>query len=115
MNFIGGLLIPNAHVSTIREVAMKFTPSHDENFAIREYEMYTYLNAIDNETVEVYGIPSVYYFGKWNNYVLMGISLLDTTSDRIFKTNKINELDILIMFREFVSITEPSFFTWPQP
>lgn len=91
---------------------MKFTPLNDEQFAIREYQIYTHLNAINNETVEVYGVPCVYYFGKATDYVLMATTLLDASSETIFKTKKIDVLDVLIMFREFVSSTKTSFLTW---
>lgn len=45
---------------------MKFTPDVNEKQAQNEYKMYTYLNAINNKKAEKYGIPTVYYFGKWN-------------------------------------------------
>lgn len=82
---------------------MKFTPSKFEKSALNEYEIYTCLNAINNESVEMVGVPCVYYFGRWNDYVLMAITLLDTKFDKIFASDKIIELDVLIMFREFVS------------
>lgn len=106
MHFIGELrtsVSPKKQVPTIKEVAMKFTPSKFEKSALDEYEIYTYLNAINNTSVEMYGIPSVYYFGRWNDYVLMAITLLDTKFDKVFSSEKIIELDVLIMFREFVS------------
>lgn len=105
--YLGGLRMPSTHVPTMKEVAMKFTPPKFERSAINEYEIYTYLNAINNASVEMYGIPTVYYFGKWNDYVLMAITLLDTKFDKIFASDKIIELDVLIMFREFVSSTMP--------
>lgn len=67
--------------------------------------MYTYLNAINNETVERYGIPSVYYYGVWNNHYLMAITLLDSEFKRHADAGKLNELDLLIICREFVSKT----------
>lgn len=91
-----------------KEVAMKFTDASQkfasEN-AAREYAIYSYLNAIHNidSNIEIYGIPSVYYYGRWEGYILMALTLLDTTVESKFKSNEINVLDILIIFREFVS------------
>lgn len=48
------------------DVAMRFTPDVNKEQAHNEYKMYTYLNAINNKTSEKYGVPTVYYFGKWN-------------------------------------------------
>lgn len=49
------------------EVAMKFSSFWATENTENEYEMYTYLDAINNPNVEAYGIPSIYYYGKWNN------------------------------------------------
>lgn len=84
-----------------KEVAMKFTEENYKYEAAKEYKMYTYLHAINNELVEQYGIPTVYYFGKWANFFLMAITLLDTSVKSII--GNVNELDGLIMFRDFVS------------
>lgn len=84
-------------------IAMKFTPEEDKENAKKEYEMYTYLDAINNASVEAYGIPSVYYYGQWNDCYLMAITLLDTKSYKMYGPNGINHVDVLIVFREFVS------------
>lgn len=90
-----------------KEVAMKFTDS-SENFAIenaaREYTVYSYLNAIHNNdsNIEIYGIPSVYYYGRWDGFILMALTLLDAT---LKEKPESNVLDVLIIFREFVSKT----------
>lgn len=88
---------------------MKFTTTaykHCVNVAENEYKMYSYLNAINNSTIETYGIPSVYYYGRWEGYILMAITLLDSPVKVSFKSDEINELDVLIIFREFVSRTK---------
>lgn len=82
---------------------MKFTlpyPGHD---AEHEYEMYTYLNAINNTEIEAYGIPSVHYYGQWNGCILIAITLLDPEFNKRFKVRDVSEVDMLIMSREFVS------------
>lgn len=86
-----------------KEVAMKFTPLIHEEKAKREYEIYTYLNAIDNPIVEEYGIPSVYYYDTWKTYTLIVITLFDPGFELRVRFGRINNLDLLIMCREFVS------------
>lgn len=89
-----------------KEVAMKFTDSSKrlaiEN-AAREYAIYSYLNAINNTEIEMYGIPSIYYYGRCEGYILMVMTLLDTTVKVRSKSPAPNVLDVLIIFREFVS------------
>lgn len=84
---------------------MKFTPLKDGTNAEREYEAYTYLDAINNTDVEQYGIPAVYYYGTWDGYILMAITLLDSNYEggrRIER--KLNDIDIMILARDFVCI-----------
>lgn len=100
--FVGKLLCP-----VEREVAIKFTSSNHKEEAEIEYKMYTYLNAIDNEDVERYGIPSVYYYDTWNDHILLAITLLDpefTNRLKMDRIHKLNTIDILIIFKECVSL-----------
>lgn len=85
-----------------RDVAMKFTKLSDAFKAKMEYEIYTCLNAINDPDVERYGIPAVYYYGKWEDYILMAITLLDSKFNPNPKSSAINEVDVLILFREIV-------------
>lgn len=80
---------------------MKFTHSTYELKADMEYEIYTCLNAINKPDVERYGIPAVYYYGKWKNYTMMAITLLDSKIKQIF-----NDVDILIWFQDYVSMIQ---------
>lgn len=82
---------------------MKFTHVMDKTSTEKEYATYTYLNAIDDAKMELYGIPTVYYYGTWDNYIMMAITLLDSGYDKAFKANDLNELDLLILCKEFVS------------
>lgn len=84
-----------------RVVAMKFT--RDAYFAEREFEIYTYLNAINNTDIERFGIPAVYYFGTWHDHILMAITLLDSKFNECHRSRTLKEIDILIVAREFVS------------
>lgn len=86
------------------EVAMKFTSSEYEAEATREFEIYSYLNAVKNSSVEAFGIPSVYYCGRWNGYILMAITSLDSEIKKKSDEGKVNNVDVMIIFREFVSI-----------
>lgn len=83
---------------------MKFTAPEDASYAIHEYKMYIHLNAITNPNIEHYGTPGVYYYGQWNDFVLMAITSLDNDFERKWKRRQVNEVDILIIFREFVSL-----------
>lgn len=85
---------------------MKFTKLSDAFKAKMEYEIYTCLNAINDPDVERYGIPAVYYYGKWENYILMAITLLDSRFKPNPKSSAINEVDVLILFKEIVSMVQ---------
>lgn len=89
-----------------------------EQYAKREYEMYTYLDAIDKPEIENLGFCSIYYFGKWNDdYMLMAMTLLtdgdldDKAEEGFFKDSIENQaINSLILFRNFVSMH--LFITW---
>lgn len=85
------------------QVAMKFTPYNKRSSAEREYRIYNYLNAIDNRTVERYGIPSIHYYGRWDNFIMMAMNLFDSTFHKRVKNGTITPVDLLILFRGFVS------------
>lgn len=71
-----------------------------------EYRFYTYLDAINNTSVEAFGIPSVYYFGQWNGYFLMAITFLETELEtKSMENGQLTDADVLIIFREFVSVS----------
>lgn len=91
-----------------QEIAMKFTPGDLYLHAEHEYAIYTWLGAVNNTKVEDFGIPSVYFYGFWNNHALMAITLLDSECHKMFKTKQYTEVDILIVFREFVSCPSQS-------
>lgn len=73
----------------------------------REYEMYTYLKATDpkKQNVERFGIPVVYYYGRWEGLILIAITKFDKdlidvdNEDHAFENPK----DVLILIRNFVS------------
>lgn len=96
---------------------MKFTTTAQQKFvdaAETEYKMYTYLNAINNSDIEMCGIPSVYYYGQWEDHILMAITLLDSPVTFPSEFDSINELDVLIIFREFVSRTKIAYTSESQ-
>lgn len=86
------------------EVAMKFSPIESFDTSEIEYATYSYLNAIDNSGVLKDGIPTIHYYGTWNNYKLMAMTLLDSKYQQKVKTGHINASDLLIACREFVKI-----------
>lgn len=89
-------------VRTGEKVAMKFTTA--EPRAAKEYRMYTYLKAVNNTDVKKYGIPSVHYYGKWGEFFMIAVTLLDANIKS--KIGSLRELDGLIICREFVSKTD---------
>lgn len=103
INFLGKLIRGN------RTVAMKISPTqlHKERI-MEEYTMYTYLKAIENSTVETYGIPAVYYYGEWKDYTLIGLTLLDPQFTEMANDSQSKKyyIDILIIFRELVMATK---------
>lgn len=84
------------------EVAMKFTKNEFQ--AKNEYKMYVYLNAINNQSSQAYGVSTIYYFGMWNNHFIMAMTLLDSESGEKFEKGHFNKIDLLIKLREFVRL-----------
>lgn len=85
---------------------MKFTSLESQNNTKNEFKMYTYLGAIEPDS-EIYGIPSIYYYGiyygQFDNYTMMAMTLLDTKFQRDLDEEEITELDLLVACREYVS------------
>lgn len=98
----GTLYYPN---SDKIQVAMKFTHLKSKMYSDKEFEIYSYLHAIDNPEMEHFGIPTVYYYGTWECTVMMAISLLDSELNKKSETFNLNVLDALIICKEFVSKT----------
>ncbi|XP_031628619.1 uncharacterized protein LOC116344287 [Contarinia nasturtii] len=94
---------------TDKVVAMKFSPTFKEDIE-NEYAMYTYLGAINNSTVENYGIPTVYYYGKWEDCSMIAITPLDPQFNQIEenpeKRSSLTDVDIFIICREYVRISK---------
>lgn len=86
------------------EVAMKFSPIESFDTSKIEYATYSYLNAINNSDVLKDGIPAIHYYGTWNNYKLIAMTLLDSKYQQRVKNGDIKALDLLIACREFVKI-----------
>lgn len=91
---------------------MKFTQNIHKNESDREFEMYTYLNAIDNTEVEKFGFSAVHYYNEWNNeYMVMVFSrfeedLINAMYRGCFNcTLKQGAANSLILFRNFVSMS----------
>lgn len=84
---------------------MKFTLLADKKAADEEYEMFSYLHAINRSDVEKYGIPAVYYYGEWDQLKIMGVSILDNDLEKLVDSKQIFESDanILLVLRDFVS------------
>lgn len=93
-----GQFIPSDNM----QVAMKFSPLHFIDSSKNEYKMYTYLDAINNPNALNDGVPTIYYFGTWNNYTIMAMTLLDSGLQKKIK-DQIEELEVYIVCRDFVS------------
>lgn len=104
MNFVGEL------GKSKKIVAMKMSPiSMMEDDTLSEYLMYTHMKAINNETVEDYGIPAVhYYYADWEGCTLLALSLLEPQYTQLIETPgiRLSDLDMLIVMREFVRISK---------
>lgn len=93
---------------------MKFTQKIHKNESDREFEMYTYLNAIDSPEVEKFGFAAVHYYKEWNKeYMVMALSrfeedLIDALNKGCFNySSKQGAVNSLILFRNFVSTSAP--------
>lgn len=95
-----GILLPINKV-----IVMKFTPVANKKAADEEYEMFSYLHAINNSEVEKYGIPAVYYYGEWEELIMMGFSLLEYDLNELVVSEQFFESDVnaLLVLRDFVS------------
>lgn len=93
---------------------MKFSAMENKNESDREYEMYSYLGAIDNESVEQFGLCNIYYYGDWKNewdieFKLIIFTYLSGNLGQWARAGYFNSaigkngLNTLILFRDFVS------------
>lgn len=95
------------------EYAIKITYPMYVTEARKEIEMYTYLHAIkksENSMLELETkseiIPVIYYYGMWKereNFTVMAMTLFDPEFGISIENKRFEQLDIMIMFREFVS------------
>lgn len=89
---------------------MKFVDIEHIESANREFEIYAYLDAINNTKVEEHGFPTIYYYNVWEMHIVMVMSffeggdLIDKMRKGFFKnpTEEIKSIDSLILFRNFV-------------
>lgn len=105
-----------------RPVALKFVKLSEKEHSDAEFAMYTYLNAIDNDDIERFGLPSIYYYKVFDQcdvgYTLMAITLL--TGGDLYKrmqtglfddTFEHQTINSLILFRNFVGYLIDTFRT----
>lgn len=91
------------------EYAIKITYPMYVAEARKEFEMYTYLHAINKSETESFGIPVIYYYDMWkkqDNFTVMAMTLFDPEFGKTMENKKFEQLDIMIMFREFVCTIE---------
>lgn len=90
-----------------REVAMKFTNSSQLKSSEREYEMHSYLNAINNSDVLKYGISPIYYYNPKfaDDYILTVFPLFKSSLREVlrYEFEEWDTIDTLILLRDFVS------------
>lgn len=108
---MAGIVYKGLLLSMKIEVAMKFIPDQFENYAKSELQSYNALGAVNNTENEAYGIPTLYYYDKWKNYFMFGITLLDTEFANRREKNELNTFDKLIVFREMVCSLLPIILT----
>lgn len=94
-----------------QSVALKFVEKHNRFISDREFQMYGYLNAIeDGEMVDKFGISKLHYYQEWKGYMLTVLSLFDGGDlddlNRYFDYKNANlAVNSLLLFRDFVSIS----------
>ncbi|XP_031635190.1 uncharacterized protein LOC116348350 [Contarinia nasturtii] len=103
---MSGLTYKGTLLTIDKEVAMKFISAEFENYAKNEHQAYKTLGAVNNTEKEVYGIPTLYHFGRWKNYFVLAITLLDSEFERRWKNCELTTMNKLIVFREMVRITK---------
>lgn len=86
-------------------VAMKFTPAtkEEKSSADREFEIYWHLDAVDNNTVEQYGISPIFYYNKYKDYIMMVFLLFEENLYDRMEIIEAGPINSLILFRDFVS------------
>lgn len=92
------------------EYAIKITFPMYLAYAQKEFDMYTYLRAVNRTETEAFGIPVIYYYEMWKveeNLAVLAMTLLDpefgSSVKKTMENKQFEPLDILIIFREFVS------------
>lgn len=86
-----------------KPVAIKFINEKiNKDQAKREYEMYTYLNAVNQTEPETYGIPTVYYYGRWNGCIVTAYTELEETLAHRIENGFHSDYDILLLMQQFV-------------
>lgn len=108
-------LFAGIHIADGHEVAIKFVNVAKRNEALREFQMFFYLKAYKKPEVEQFGIPAIYYYGEWENFIAMAMTKLDKSLyDVCMEPHEFtNPLDALIFIRQFVSALY-SFLIFPQ-
>lgn len=84
-------------------VAIKFDINKNTSDAENEFEILQHLRAHKNRNVERFGIPAVYYYGRWMCCSLTAISKFDKSIEEIHNETIIHPLDAMILLRNFVS------------
>lgn len=88
-----------------KTIAMKI--SKRSNRFKREFKLFARLLAYKNETVDNYGIPTVWYRGAFmEKYYAIGMTLCETSIFNKFRENggKLEPINLLVVFYQVVSI-----------
>lgn len=86
-------------------MAIKFAAKKNLIESAREFYMFVYMYAYRNPRLERFGIPVVYYRGRWESFTLTALTKLDKNlHDLVDEEHHLkNPLDVLILIRNFVS------------
>lgn len=82
---------------------MKFIPDKFIADAENERQIYITLGAVNNTYICEFGIPTFYHYGRFENYIIIAVTLLDSEFEYRRRTLQLTVLDKLIVFREWVS------------
>lgn len=87
-----------------KPVAIKFIYKSNVEYAQREYEMYSYMKAINETNVQKYGITAVYYYDTWENFIVTAYPDLEETLAHRAEIGRVETYDILFVIQQFVRI-----------
>lgn len=96
--------MPGTLKTSGRPVAIKFVTQEYQAEADEEFQIFRDLRAYKNSTVERFGLPVIYYYNRWRNFIVTAFTKLNESLEEINEVYYVLPMDAMILFRNFVSV-----------